>query len=281
VVTGLLVAYLSSALGRTAQVEKVVVERTAALGQSNRELREEIRRREEMEAALQQERDLIGALLDTIPDHIYFKDQQSRFLRINRAMAWSFKLCAPEDAVGRTDADFFSAEHAERALADEQEIMEKGQSLVGREEKETWPDGSTTWVSTTKQCLRDKTGQIVGTFGISRDITLRKRAERRLAVQYRIARVLAESDTFLAAAPQILGEVGGCLEWGVGAMWLVDPWFEDKRQLVTKRRIEFHERIAGTARPTETIPGPVPDEPLTSEAIDEFADPPPKRRYDC
>jgi len=65
------------------------------------------------------------------------------------------------------------------------------------------------------------------------------------------------------------------------AMWLVDPWFEDKRQLVTKRRIEFHERIAGTARPTETIPGPVPDEPLTSEAIDEFADPPPKRRYDC
>jgi PAS domain S-box-containing protein len=176
-----------------------------------------------MEAALQQERDLIGALLDTIPDHIYFKDQQSRFLRINRAMAWSFKLCAPEDAVGRTDADFFSAEHAERALADEQEIMEKGQSLVGREEKETWPDGSTTWVSTTKQCLRDKTGQIVGTFGISRDITLRKRAERRLAVQYRIARVLAESDTFLAAAPQILGEVGGCLDWGVGAMWLVDP----------------------------------------------------------
>ena len=223
VLTSLLLAYLSAALGRTARVEKLVVERTTALALSNEDLRGEIHRREEMETALEKEQDLIAALLDTIPDHIYFKDLQSRFLRINRAMAWSFKLCSAEEAVGRTDADFFSGEHAQRALADEQEIIRTGRPMVAREEKETWPDGSTTWVSSTKQCLRDKSGTVVGTFGISRDVTLRKRVERRLSVQYMVARVLAESESFAATAPQVLQEVGECLGWGVGAMWLVEP----------------------------------------------------------
>jgi PAS domain S-box-containing protein len=225
-VTALVVSYLSSELGRTARVERLVVERTTALALSNEALRGQIRRREEMETALEQEQDLIAALLDTIPDHIYFKDLQSRFLRINRAMAWSFKLCSAEEAIGRTDADFFSAEHAQRALADEQEIIRTGRPMVAGEEKETWPDGSTTWVSSTKQCLRDKHGQVVGTFGISRDITLRKRVERQLAVQYLVARVLSECDSFALAAPQILEEVGECLGWGVGAVWLLEPGLE-------------------------------------------------------
>ncbi|HYV29882.1 MAG TPA: ATP-binding protein, partial [Candidatus Binatia bacterium] len=75
---------------------------------------------------------------------------------------------------------------------------------------------------TTKQCLRDKTGGIVGTFGISRDITLRKRAERRLAVQYMVTQTLAESETFGAAAPLILREISECLGWNFGAIWKVD-----------------------------------------------------------
>jgi membrane-associated phospholipid phosphatase len=66
------------------------------------------------------------------------------------------------------------------------------------------------------------------------------------------------------------------------AMWLVDPWFVDKRQQVTARRLEFHDRIAGTETPIETIPGSVPEEPLTTEVLDAWAaEPPPKRRFDC
>jgi membrane-associated phospholipid phosphatase len=68
------------------------------------------------------------------------------------------------------------------------------------------------------------------------------------------------------------------------AMWLVDPWFADKRQLVTARRIEFHQRIAGTASPIETVPSAVTEEPVTTETVDAFddcADPPPKRSLDC
>lgn len=138
--------------------------------------------------------DLVDTLMDTIPDHIYFKDTSSRFIRINKAMAAVFKLGDPSAAIGRTDFDFFASEHAQRAFADEQEIMRTGVPLVGREEKELWPDGSTTWVSTTKQCLRDKAGNILGTFGISRDITARKMAEEALALK---AQELVRSNTEL------------------------------------------------------------------------------------
>src|SRR5947207_10224321 len=138
---------------------------------------------EPAQEALFEQRFLLETLMDYIPDHIYFKDNQSRFLRINRAMAQRFNLANAAEAIGKTDFDFFTAEHAQQALNDEQELMRAGKPLVGREEKETWPDGSVSWVSTTKQCLRDSAGAVIGTFGISRDITARKQAEEALAAK--------------------------------------------------------------------------------------------------
>jgi two-component system sensor histidine kinase/response regulator len=133
------------------------------------------------EQALRRESALLQALLQNVPDAIYFKDRESRFVRISAAMARMFGLQDPTEAIGRSDSDFFASEHADQARRDEQQIIETGNPIVGRVERETWKDRPDTWVSTTKLPLRDESGQIVGTFGLSRDITAVMRAEEALA----------------------------------------------------------------------------------------------------
>ncbi|HEY5448861.1 MAG TPA: PAS domain-containing protein, partial [Polyangia bacterium] len=109
---------------------------------------------------------LLETLMDNVLDSIYFKDRQSRFTRINRYAAARFGVDDPALAVGRTDFDFFTEEHAAKALRDEQEIIRTGKPLVNVEEKETRADGDVRWISTTKLPLRNRHGKIVGTFGI-------------------------------------------------------------------------------------------------------------------
>lgn len=129
---------------------------------------------------------LLQSLMNSVPDAVYFKDTRSRFLMISRSLAMKHHLADPQLAVGKTDADYFTAPHATQALADEHTIMRTGQPMEGIEESETWPDGSITWVSTTKLPLRNQVGRIVGTFGISRDITVRKNAQLALAEQSQV-----------------------------------------------------------------------------------------------
>jgi PAS domain S-box-containing protein len=136
------------------ELEKQVQERTAALSEANA---------------------LLQMLLDHMPDHIYFKDAQSRFIRNSRSQAKALGLNDPSEAIGKSDFDFFP--HAQSSYEREQEIIQSGRPLVDVEEWVIWPDGQGTWVSTTKVPLLDQAGQIIGTFGISRDITDRKQTE--------------------------------------------------------------------------------------------------------
>jgi hypothetical protein len=141
---------------------------------------EQLGKLKRMEEELSLERTLLNALMENVPDYIYFKDLQSRFIRTTRSHARAFHLDDPSQASGRTDFDFFSEEHARSAFADEQRIVLSGESIIEKEERETWPDRRETWASTTKMPLRDEQGRIIGTFGISRDITERREAEQKL-----------------------------------------------------------------------------------------------------
>jgi PAS domain S-box-containing protein len=133
-----------------------------------------------MDLVVRRERNLLHTLMETVPDSIYFKDEESRFIRINKALANRFGLSDPAEAVGKTDYDFFTEEHARPAWEDEQAIMRGERAVVGKEEKETWDSGRVNWVSTTRMPRRDEEGRIVGTLGISRDITERKQVEQEL-----------------------------------------------------------------------------------------------------
>jgi len=141
----------------------------------------DVTERKQADRVLVQQRARLVALMDNIPDHIYFKDADSRFTMISAAMATSFGLRDPSQAVGKTDFDFYTEEHARPALEAEREIMRTGLPVVALEERETWPDGRETWASTTKLPDSDVRGNVVGTFGISRDITEHKQVERELA----------------------------------------------------------------------------------------------------
>lgn len=127
------------------------------------------------------ERQLLQALLDNMPDSIYFKDKDSRFIRVSAGMAYKVGLKSSDDVIGLTDADIFSPEHALMARNDELKIMETGVPLVSRVERETWRDREDSWCSSTKLPLRDDAGNVIGTFGISRDITDLKKTEEELA----------------------------------------------------------------------------------------------------
>lgn len=130
------------------------------------------------EEALMRESDLLNALMNSSSDIIYFKDLESRFIRINTAVHFGFDN--PADVIGKSDFDFFTRDHAQPAYDDEQKIIKTGVPLIGIEERETWADKEDTWASTTKTPLYDRERKIIGTFGITRDISERKRAEETL-----------------------------------------------------------------------------------------------------
>lgn len=139
----------------------------------------DITARKRVEEALDKERYEMQLLMNSLPNQIYFKDRASRFTRISKSQADLFNLSDPAQAIGKTDFDFFTEEHARPAFEDEQVILQTGQPLT-REERETWANRPDRWVSTTKMPIRDAEGKIVGTFGISTDITERIQAEEEL-----------------------------------------------------------------------------------------------------
>jgi PAS domain S-box-containing protein len=173
---------------RMASAPTTVAETSLAPEKSSpAELWWDVTARDRITAALASQRNRLSVMMDNLPDNIWFKDRESRFVAANRAMlSWTgFKN--QSEIVGKTDHDLFSDQHADAALADEQKIIATGQPIASVDEKETWPDGHETWVSTTKVPWRDTSGNVIGIFGWSRDITARRAGEKNLQMAHETA----------------------------------------------------------------------------------------------
>ena len=147
----------------------------------------------ERTAQLCESQDLLTTLLENTPDGIYFKDLQSRFVRCSDCFKTLFQVPGLDLIIGRSDFDFFTREHAQPAYDDEQEIIRTGKPMLCKREQETHADGRVTWALTSKMPWRNKDGKIIGTFGISKDITDMKEAEterQAMEVQLRQAQKL-------------------------------------------------------------------------------------------
>jgi PAS domain S-box-containing protein len=125
---------------------------------------------------LEKEKYLLDSLMDNIPDAIYFKDRESKFIRVSKYLASHFSGDV-EELIGKSDFDFQDKSRAQQAYDDEKNIMATRKPKIDYIEKEIMTDGSEHWVSTTKMPLINSKGEVVGTFGISRDVTRLKKLE--------------------------------------------------------------------------------------------------------
>jgi PAS domain S-box-containing protein len=185
------------------------------------------------------DRELLHALLETVPEAIYFKDRQSRFLRVSRALATKDGCNDPARLIGLTDFDRFTVDHAQPAYETEQEIIRTGEPVINLEEKETWPDGRVTWASTSKFPLRDRDGTIVGTFGISRNITQQKKDE--------LSRREIESKLQLAQRLESIGQLAAGIAHEINtptqfisdnARFLQDAFRQLERAIAALRKVQ-------------------------------------------
>jgi len=158
----------------------------------------DITERKKVEDELARERYLMRALMDNLPDHIYFKDLESKFVRVNKSHAFLFGFDDPDLIIGKSDFDFFTGDHSQQAYEDEQTIIRTGQPL-SMEERETYHNRPDTWVLTTKMPFYDKDGIIQGTFGISRDITSQKLFQNEIKLKNEeLQKLNAEKDKFFS-----------------------------------------------------------------------------------
>ena len=136
----------------------------------------DITERKQAAALLAEERSLLRALIDQIPDSIFVRDTANRFVLANVRMAQRMAVASPADLLGKGDADFYSAEQAARFAAEDREVF-AGRALLNHEEEIVLPDGARSALLITKMPLKDAQGNVTALIGIGRDITERKRAE--------------------------------------------------------------------------------------------------------
>ena len=159
------------------------------------------------EEALRFERQQLRTLIDNVPDLIYVKDMESRFMVANEALARISGVAAPAQLLGHRDGDFFPSELVHHYLADEQRVLRDGVSILNKEEQTGTSADSLRWMATTKIPLRDATGDVIGLVGIGRDISARKQAEAYMEMGREVLQILNEPGDLQDAIQRVLATV--------------------------------------------------------------------------
>ena len=170
--------------------------------------------------ALRKEQLFLNLLMDNIPDTIYFKDQHSRFTKINKAQAKTLGISNPKDAIGKTDADFFAPAFTKKALGDEIQIIKNNKNFHDIEEKVVRSDGQEFWASVTKVPLRDNQGKITGLVGISRDITERVQRRKKREGIIELTTFLLGPDKLPQKLDNVVTKIAEILDLMVARIWL-------------------------------------------------------------
>lgn len=164
----------------------------------------DITRRKTAEAQLEEERHLFRLLIDHIPDNIFFKNRESRFVVANASTAQKLKVPTPSDLIGRTDESFFDKALVSKWRQEEIDIMETGKPAISQLTKEVWRNKQDTWCLSTKLPWRGKTGQLKGILGITSDVTMMMHAQQALKA---IAAKLEEKNQALEKEMRLAREV--------------------------------------------------------------------------
>jgi PAS domain S-box-containing protein len=183
----------------------------------------DITARNETEQRRIREHELLKTLIDTIPDSVYFKDEQNRFVLVNKSKAEHSNV-SPEEMVNKTDFDFLPEDQARKIFDDDNNIIQSGQPIINKLEKLTYGDGSERWVSVTKVPRYSAEGDIIGTLGISRDVTSQEKAKEYLIKSEERQRAVFDNSSF---AIILTDENGQIISWNKFAENLLNMRHDD------------------------------------------------------
>jgi PAS domain S-box-containing protein len=224
-----------------AALQQVVARKVPELEVQNRKLAQTTN-------ALRETSSLLEVLLENTPVHIYFKDEQSRFVRFSKSLQDAFGQSEAAALEGKTDFDFLGESYARESFADEQAILRSGEPIIGKTETLRHADGRVRWSLTTKMPWRDKDGRIIGTFGISSDLTAIKAAEAELEVAHKLLVNTARQAGMAEVATGVLHNVGNVLNSvNVSATLVADHLRHTQANNIAKVAAMFEEHKADLA----------------------------------
>jgi PAS domain S-box-containing protein len=195
----------------------------------------DVTERKQTQAALEDERNLLRALLDAMPVQVYVKDRDTHLMKSNRAHWEAVGAASEAEVVGKTAFDFFDPQFAHKLAEVDQRVMQSGTQILNHDEHSIKPDGTERWLSTSKVPLRDADGQVIGLIGVTRDITALKQTQTALEDERNRLRTLLDTIPDSIFVKDLEGRFTVINE----RAWKVDAQLSSEAEMLGKTDFDF------------------------------------------